>query len=218
MAGVPMARATKKILLILVIATSALIIRSFFLPWATVETSARNMAKAVRVTKKIQKEKVPLMRRAMRSARSLVSPATSIRGINIKRTVSGYEITRMLNKGELDIETTFMEALFRGVQNINKKSYILYIFPLSAMLCIPLSLLGLWFRSPIIMIFAASEALALLGIYNLKLAVTLTGPFGNLILQDGIWFTLYGFVALCAISVLWLIVHKGFDKKNRDRS
>ena len=200
----------KKILLILVAITSIFIIRSFFLPWATVDTTALKALSEIRADTEGKTIKAAPIRKAAKRFRDLTYPIKKPLDTDIKQTVTGYEISSLKPYENLpSVVISFMELLLKDVDNATNMRHLVLFLPGGAILCFVLAILGLRFRFPIILMLVWSEATSIIGLYNIKSAIIgATSDFAHLTMEDGIWYSLYGFLFIFCISLVWVT----FDK------
>jgi hypothetical protein len=202
----------KKVFVVLIILASLVIIRGFYLPWATVETSVLKGAAAMMGDPKGKIVQVPRLRRALKEAAGFFYPIVKTADKEIKVVVTGRSIPRMMQGKDARVVISFMEILFKDIDNVEERAYLVYIIPIGALLCILFSLLGLKFRLPLILMLMLTEAIGIIGLYNLKTTfIDARMPEANahLSIGFGIWYTVYAYLFIFLASFLWLV----FDKR-----
>ena len=201
----------KKVFVVLIILASALIIRSFFMPWVTVDTTVIKAAGEMAANPKnkmIEAEGLRIV--FFKNLGSIFYPAFRRIDKDIEVIASGIGIPKLMNGEEARFIVPFMETLFKDIDDIERKSYFVYGFPIMAIMCIAFVLLGLRFRSPIILMLMLCEAISIIGIYNLKSAAKadIKATFTTLTIEPGMWYSLYAFLAIFIMSFLWLVFIK----------
>jgi hypothetical protein len=93
--------------------------------------------------------------------------------------------------------------MFKDTKDLDKKSYAVYAFPLLAVLCVILGIAGLRSVIPVAVMMMASGAVALIGLYKLK-TLDLSALAVEIIIGPGLWYTLYAFLAIFFVSMIWL--------------
>jgi len=197
----------KKILTILIILASALIIRSFFMPWVTVDTTVIKAAGEMAANPKGKMIEAEGLRIAFfKNMGSIFYPAFRCIDKEIEVVASGYGIPELMHGEEARFIVPFMETLFKDVDHIDRKSYFVYGFPIIAVVCIFFAILGLRSKIPVILTLMICEAISIIGIYNLKSAADAESKvtFADLTIEIGMWYSLYAFLFIFIMSFLWL--------------
>jgi hypothetical protein len=198
---------SKKMLAILIILASVLIIRAFFMPWVTVDTTLIKAAGEMAADPKGKIVKAEGLRITLfKNIGSIFYPAFRRIDKDIEVVASGYTIPKLMHGQKARFIVPFMEALFKDIDNINNKSFLVYGLPIGAIACILFALLGLRFRVPVILMLMLSEATSIIGMYNLISAVDtdLKSAFADLTIEPGMWYSLGGFFFIFIMSFLWL--------------
>ena len=197
---------TKLVLAALVIICSVVIIISFFLPWAQADLSVTKVAGALT-------EKAQTTLKGSRFAAKFIAgldTATKVIGgmgdIQVKTAVSGYDIPTMINKKSSRIAIALAQVIFKDAKDIDKKSLLVYLLPLSGLLCIILAVTGLRSVSPVIIMAILSGLISATGLSNVMMA-DLSNVVVQISIEQGLWQTLYGFLLIFVFSLIWLVGH-----------
>lgn len=196
----------KIILLSLVIITSIVIIVSFFMPWVRASTSV------TKVSEKVVSglEGTPVAEKFISGLKKAVTAIEEFG--DIKTVVSGYDIPKMVNNKSSKIAISFTQVFFGDVKDLDKKSMLVYLMPLFAIVCVILAITGLKYKSSIVIMAVPSGVISLGGIYNLSTA-KLSSAMVQITIEKGLWLTLYGYLIISILSILWLIVNPRLDLK-----
>ncbi|MFH1791714.1 MAG: hypothetical protein ABH885_07030, partial [Candidatus Omnitrophota bacterium] len=95
-------------------------------------------------------------------------------------------------------------------EDLDKKSYLVYVIPLIGIICAALALLGMKNKLFIFIMICLSGAVSLGGLRNIMTMDTGTLPV-SIVIGKGLWNTLYAFLFIFLTGVTWIFIVK---KKN----
>lgn len=196
----------KKIIFsIAIIIASAVIVVSFFKPWANVVTSALGVSKELTAATKDKLGDSSFGSKVSSTLQSITGFLSGVGDIKVKTTVTGYDIPVMVNSKTSKVAISLAQMMFKSAEGLEAKSYLVYLLPLSGMGCAVLVLLGVKKKIFIVAMAALSGAISITGLYNLKTADISTLAV-KITVQDGLWYTMYGFLFIFVIAVAWLVL------------
>ncbi|NQT22306.1 MAG: hypothetical protein HQ579_02590, partial [Candidatus Omnitrophica bacterium] len=193
------------ILAILVIAATVVIVRSFLMPWAEVSTSATKVASDLTNAASTNLKDSPVAAKFIKKLEKVTDAIGEFGDVEVKSEISGYDIPTMVNKKTSKVALSLVAILFKSAENLDKKSYLVYLMPLVAILCSLLAVIGVRRRWSIIAMCLVSGAISIGGIYNLK-TTALPNAFVAITIQPGLWYTMYGYLAIFIISIVWMLL------------
>jgi len=198
----------KKIILVsLVVLAAIVIIFSFFAPWAKLSASVTKVSKELTG----QAGKVAGGTFGERFARELsrVTDAIGKVGgdIQIKTSVSGYDIPSMVNKKSSKVAISLVQGLFKDAKDIDKKAALVFLLPIFAVVCAALAVIGLKNKLSVMLMLIISGAISLGGLYKLKTLDLASLPV-DITIEKGLWQTLYAYLFIFVISIIWLVTDK----------
>lgn len=198
----------KKVILSgLIIACSAVVIVSFFMPWANASVSVTKAAKglAAMVQKELggtrYEEKVANFLQKTEKAMDTIG------NVEVKTTVSGYDIPTLVQKKSSRSALSLTQMFFKGSDGLEKKVMLVYLLPLFGVVCIFLALLALTNKLYIIGPALIGGVIAAGGFYKLW-TTNFSGEQYQIILLNGIWYTLYAYLLICILSIVWLVTER----------
>ena len=187
----------------LVIAASTVIVISFFLPWAQANVSATGVSKSL--TSSLQG--TPFAGKVVGKLNEATDAIGSMGDITLKTRVSGYSIPIMVNQKSSKIALSLAQIMFKNVDGLDVKSYAVYLLPILAVICGFLSILGLKNKLSIIVMILAGGVISIVGLYNLY-TVDMQSVAVKITIMNGLWYTMYGFLAIFFIGIAWLVLDK----------
>lgn len=196
---------SKKVLLVLIIMAAAVIIWGFFMPWAKVKTSVTKVAKQLTDAAAGPLEKAPVAGRLIKNVEKVTDIIGDLGGIEVKTTVRGYDIPRMVNQKISKVALSLSQILFKVTEGLEVKSYLVYLLPLFAIVCTALAVMGLKATQPIIAMLVISGAVSIGGFYNL-LTADLSNLIVNITIEKGLWCTMYAYLVIFIVSIIWLVL------------
>jgi len=195
----------RTILLVLVIIASVIIVRSFLLPWAQVSTSATKVSEGLTDAAKGSLKDSPAAAKVIKKLEKITDFISEIGDIEIKSSISGYNIPIMVNNKTSKVALSVVALLFNNTDGLDKKSYLVYLLPLLAVICSFFAVMGVKQHWPVIAMGLISGVISVLGIYNLKTAVLSKG-FVEVNIESGLWYTMYAYLAIFLISIIWILL------------
>lgn len=193
----------KAVLLALIIICALAIVHAFFLPWAKASASATKVAKELVSQAEGPLAFAPFAGKFIRGLNKATSAISNLGDIEIKTAVSGYDIPTLINKKSSQIAISIASVMFKDVKDLDKKSLLVYIFPLLALVCIALAIAGIRNKIAIIVVILISGAVSIGGLYNL-MTINLTNLTIQISIEQGLWQTMYAYLLICVIGVVWL--------------
>ena len=193
----------KKILSGLVIAASAIIVISFFLPWAQANVSATGVSQEL--TKSLKG--TPFAGKFVGEVNKATAAIGAVGDITIKTRVSGYSIPILVNNKSSKIALSLAEIMFKNVEDLDVKSYAVYLLPILAVLCGFLSIMGLKNKLSVIVMILVGGGISITGLYNLY-TVDIQSIAIKITIMNGLWYTMYGFLAIFLIGIAWLVLDR----------
>jgi len=205
----------KVILLSLVVICAIAIIHGFFMPWAKASASATKVAKSLVSSAKIGFLKdSPFAGKLIKEFDRATNKISDLGDIRIKTAVSGYDIPTLVNNKTSQIAIGIASIMFKDVKDLDKKVMLVYLLPLSALLCIGLAIAGLKNKIAVIVMAVLSGGIALGGLYNL-----MTADLSNLNIQisigQGLWQTMYAYLTIFVIGIVWIALDLKEPKKTK---
>lgn len=192
----------KIIFIILNIIAAVIIITSFFMPWVSAATSVTRVSEEV-ANSMGPLGGLPFVGKVIAGVKEGADIVRGVGDINIGTTVSGYDIPKMVNSGSSKVALSFAQNFFQGTEGLDKKSMLVYLLPLFAIICILLTIIGIRYILALIPMLIVSGAISLAGLYNLK-TVNLSNDVVDIAIQKGLWYTMYGYLAIFIINILWI--------------
>lgn len=187
----------------LVIAASALIVISFFLPWAQADVSATGVSKSLASSLK----GTPFAEKVAGKLNEATDAIGSMGDLTLKTRVSGYSIPVLVNQKSSKTAISLAEIMFKNVEGLDVKSYAVYLLPVLAVLCSFLSILGLKNKLFVIAMLLIAGVILIAGLYNLY-TVDMQSITVKITIMNGLWFTMYGFLVIFFAGIAWLVPDK----------
>ena len=197
----------KIVLAALIVLCSLTVIHAFFLPWAKASASVTKVAKGL--TESATSgflESTPFAGKFVRKLTSVTKKVSNLGDIEIKTMVSGYDIPTLINKKSSQIAISLGSAMFKDAKDLDKKSMLVYLLPLLALVCIGLAVLGLKNNIVVIIMAVISGAIAIGGLYNL-MTVDLASLPVKISIEQGLWQTMYAYLLISVFSIIWIILN-----------
>lgn len=200
-----MNRTLKILFSALIIISAVVIVVSFFMPWARVDVSATKVSGELVSAAAGPLSNSPFAGKFIKGLKKTTDVIGALGDIEIKTTISGYDIPTMLNKHESKTAISLGQIFFKDTKDLDKKSLAVYLLPLFAIACIALAVAGLKSRIAIITMFALSGAISGVGLYKL-FTVNLSNLVVQIVLERGLWQTMYSYLTIAVISALWIVL------------
>lgn len=195
----------KIVLLALVIICALAIVHAFFMPWAKASASATKVAR--NLTKSAAGgplAKSPFAGKFIKGLDKATNKISDMGDIQIKATVSGYDIPTLVNKKSSQIAIEIASIIFKDAKDLDKKSMLVYLLPLLALVCIGLAVAGLKNRIALMAMAVISGAIAAGGLYNL-MTVDLSNLAVQISIEQGLWQTMYAYLVIFVITIIWIV-------------
>ena len=201
------------VLLALVVICALAIVHAFFMPWAKASASATKVAKGLvkSATGGVLKNS-PFAGKFIRVFDGATDKISDLGDIQIKTIVSGYDIPTLVNKKTSQIAIAMASAMFKDVKDLDKKSTLVYLLPLLALVCIGLAIAGLKTKIAIIVMAVLSGGIAVGGLYNL-MTVNLSNLPIQISIEQGVWQTMYAYLVISVIGIVWIVLDLKEAKK-----
>jgi len=191
--------------LVVIFAASAVIVLSFFQPWAEINASVTGISKELTKSADTTLKDAPFAGRFIKRLDKITNSIGQIGDVELKSTVRGNNIPVLANNETSKVAMSVVQVLFKNnnAKNIGKKSYLVYLLPLCGILCAVLALLALKGRLFLIIMAIISGIISIGGLYNLY-TMNFTNPIVKITIKNGLWNTMYAFAFILLVSVLWL--------------
>lgn len=203
----------KLFLLSLIFVATAVIIISFFMPWAEVKTSVMGISKEVASAVKTNLGGLPIAGKVVGKIETLTSAISNLGDIEVKTTVRGDNIPMLVNNKTSKVAITLAQVLCKSAEDLDRKSYLVYLVPILGIACSILALCGLKNRFFIIIMSIISGGVSIGGLYNLY-TIDIKTMIVEISIGKGLWYAMYSFLFIFLVGILWLIV--GYKKSERD--
>jgi hypothetical protein len=193
-------------LLALVVICALAVIHAFFMPWAKASASATQVAKglAKSATGGIL-ENTPFAGKFIRELDKATNKISDIGDIQIKTAVSGYDIPTLINKKNSQIAVAIASVMFKDAKDLDKKSMLVYLLPLLALVCIGLAIAGLKNKIAVIVMAVLSGGIAAGGLYNM-MTVDLSNLPIQISIEQGLWQTMYAYLIISVVGIVWIVL------------
>jgi hypothetical protein len=198
----------KLFFLSMVIAASIAIVISFFQPWATIATSATKVSKEL--TKSAEEGPLadtPFASKFIKQLDRATSAMGEMGDIEIKSAVRGNQIPAMVNNKTSKVALSLVQVFFKDAEGIDKKSYLVYLLPLFAIICAALAALGLKNKLYIAIMALIGGVISIGGLYNL-MTMDISSAVVEISIAKGLWNTMYAFLFICLVGIAWLATDK----------
>lgn len=201
------------VLLALVVICALAIVHAFFMPWAKASTSATKVAN--RLAKSAtggMLENTPFAGNFIRGLDKATDKISELGDVQIKTAVSGYNIPTLINKKSSQVAIAIASAMFKDVKDLDKKSMLVYLLPLLALLCIGLAIVGIKNKITLIVMAVLSGGIAVGGLYNL-MTINLSDLPIQISIEQGLWQTMYAYLIISVIGIVWIVLDLKEAKK-----
>ena len=197
----------KKILSALIIVTAAVIVISFFMPWARVSISAMGVSKELTGKVDSTLKDTPFAGKVVNKLQEVTDTLSSIGDIKLKTRVSGYSIPVLVNEKSSKVAISLMQILFKNTKDLDIKSYLVYLLPICGIFCAIAGILGYKNKIYILAIIIVSGVISIIGLYNLYTA-HLENVAVEITIMDGLWLTMYGFLFIFLVGITWIALDR----------
>lgn len=198
----------KEILSKLVIIATIVIVISFFMPWAKVSTSVAGVTKGVTTTAKAKLGGIKAAEKLLGQIEKVGDVVTSAVGdVEVRVEVSGYDVPVLVNKNTSQIALALVEIFFKDAEGAGVKSYAVYLLPIFGIASAVLAVLGLKKKLYVIAMTVLGGAISIVGLFRL-MTTNLANLVADISIGQGLWSTMYAFLAICIIGIVWIFKEK----------
>ncbi len=203
----------KIVLLALVVICALAIVHAFFMPWAKASASATKVAKSLANSATGGfLENTPFAGKFVRGLDKATDKISDLGDIKIKTAVSGYDIPTLINKKSSQIAIAIASVMFKDAKDLDKKSMLVYLLPLFALVCLGLAIVGLKNKIAVMVMAVLSGGIAVGGLYNL-MTIDLSKLPIQISIEQGLWQTMYAYLIISAIGIAWVVLDLKEAKK-----
>jgi len=188
----------------LIIVCAIIIVVSFFMPWARATVSATKVAKNLSDSASSKLQNTSFGGKFIKEFDKATNAIGDLGDIKVKTTISGYDIPTMINKKSSHVAIQLAQILFKDAKDLGKKSMLVYLLPLFAMVCIALAIVGLRYKALVIAAAIIGGVIGIGGLYKL-MATDLSSLPVQISIENGLWQTMYGYLLICIFSIAWLV-------------
>ncbi|MCX5678123.1 MAG: hypothetical protein NTY76_03335 [Candidatus Omnitrophica bacterium] len=188
-----------------IVACAAIIIVSFFMPWARASVNATKVAKNLADSASGKLQNTSFAGKFVKEFDKATNAIGNLGDIEVKTTVSGYDIPTLINKKSSNIAIQLAQILFKDAKDLDKKSMLVYLLPLFAIVCIILAVIGFKYKVSAIATALIGGAIGIGGLYKL-MSTDLSKLPVQIAIENGLWQTMYGYLLICILSIAWLIM------------
>jgi len=197
----------KGILITLVLIAAAVIVFSFFKPWAHVSASVTGVSKELADAADDKLKDTPFAGKFVSKFKEVTDTIAGMGDIEVKTSVSGYDIPRMVNNKTSKVALSLAEVLFKSTANLDIKSYLVYLLPVFGVLCAFLAFTGLANKFLVVVMTVISGAVSLVGLYNLH-TMDMNTVAIKITIAAGLWHTMYAFLFIAFVGLIWLVIDR----------
>ena len=197
----------KMIMAGLVIVCAVIIVVSFFLPWVRANVSVTKVATGLTSSATGKLQNSPFAGKFIKGFNTSTNAIGNLGDIEVKTQVSGYDIPTLINKKTSKEAISIVQILVKDAKDLDKKSMLVYLIPLFAIVCVILAVIGLKYKLAVIAMAVIGGAISIGGLYNLFTANLAALPV-QITIMNGLWQTMYGYLLICILSIIWLITVK----------
>ena len=188
-----------------IIICAIIIIASFFMPWAKATVSATKVANNMVNSASGKFQNTSFGGKFLQGLNQATNAIGNLGDIEVKTTVSGYDIPTMTSKKSSHVAIQLAQLLFKDAKDLDKKSMLVYLLPLFAIACIALAVTGLKYKASIIAAAIIGGVIGIGGLYEL-IATDLSKLPVQISIENGLWQTMYGYLLISILGVVWLAV------------
>ncbi len=188
-----------------IIVCSIIIIVSFFMPWAKATVNATKVANNLANSASSKLQNMSFGGKFLQGLNQATNAIGNLGDIEVKTTVSGYDIPTMTSKKSSHVAIQLAQLLFKDAKDLDKKSMLVYLLPLFAIVCIALAVTGLKYKVSVIAAAIIGGVIGIGGLYEL-IATDLSKLPVQITIENGLWLTMYGYLLICILSIAWLVM------------
>lgn len=174
------------------------------MPWAKASVNVTKVAKNLAESQSGKLKNTSFAGNFVKEFDRATNAIGNLGDLEVKTTVSGYDIPTMVNKKSSHVAVQLAEILFKDAQDMDKKIMLVYLLPLLAIACIALAITGLRYKISVIAAAIIGGAIGIGGLYEL-IATDLSKLPVQISIESGLWQTMYGYLLISILSITWLI-------------
>lgn len=187
----------------LVYVAAALIIVGFLMPWATIATSVTGVSKGLLGSL----EKTPYAGKIVGKISEATDAIGDLGDISIKNTVRGYQVPILVNDKSSKVAMSLAQIFFKQADDLDKKSYLVYLFPIAGVVCALLAFLGDRNKIYTIAMTVLGGAIGIVGLFKLY-TLDVSSTIVKISIQNGLWVILYAFLFIFIAGITALASDK----------
>ena len=188
-----------------IIVCAIIIIASFFMPWARATVDATKVAKNMADSTSGKLQNTSFGGKFVKEFNKATNAIGNIGDLKVKTTVSGYDIPTMTSKKSSHVAIQLVQLLFKDAKDLDKKSMLVYLLPLFAIVCIALAVVGLRYKASVITAAIIGGVIGIGGLYKL-MSTDLSRLPVQISIENGLWLTMYGYLLICVLNIAWLVM------------
>jgi len=148
--------------ILLIITVAGFIVAAFFMPWISAATSVARVSEQVTNTMG-PLGALPFVDKIITGVKEGTDIVRGVGDMDISTTVSGYNIPKMVNLKSSKVALSFVQNFFGDTEGLDKKSMLVYLLPIFAILCMLLAIIGIKYRIAVILMLILSGAILTAG-------------------------------------------------------
>lgn len=191
----------------LIIVCAIMIIVSFFMPWARATVSVTKVARGLTDSASGELKNTPFAGKFIQGLNQVTDVIGDLGGIEMKTTVSGYDIPTMMHKKSSHVAIQLSQIIFKDAEDLDKKSMLVYLLPLFAIVCIALAVTGLRHEISVIAAALIGGIIGITGLYKL-ISTDLSGLPVKISIERGLWQTMYGYLLIFILGTAWFVMSR----------
>jgi len=201
----------KKMVMAALAALSAVvIIISFFMPWAKASTSAARVAKSVKQSAGGVLQGTSLGEKVMTYFDVAAQAISDMGDIKVKTIVRGCDIPTLVSKNSSNAAISLVQMCVNDTNDLGKKAALVYLIPVFALMCIALSFLGIKNILFVAVMGFVSGIISIAGFFKI-MAADMSSMVVQISIENGLWLTLWAYMAIFIISVVWVSIARNKD-------
>jgi hypothetical protein len=200
----------KIVMATLAVLSAVVIIISFFMPWAKASTSATRVAKSVKQGAGGALQGTSLGEKVMTYFDVATQAISDMGDIKVKTIVRGCDIPTLVSKKSSNVAISLVQVYAKDANDLDKKASLIYIIPLFALACIALAVLGMKNILFVAIMGLASGIISIVGFFKI-MTTDMSSMVVQISIENGLWLTLWAYMAIFMISVAWVITARNMD-------
>lgn len=191
----------------LIVICAIVIVASFFAPWVRAKVSVTKVATGLVSSASSTLQNTPFAGKFINQLNMATNAVNDLGDVEVKTQVSGYDIPTLINKKSSKEAISLVQVFVKDTKDLDKKSMLVYLLPLFALLCIIFTVVGLKNKLAVIAMAVISGVISIAGLYNLFTANLAALPV-QITIMNGLWQTMYGYLLICVLSIIWLVIDR----------